>query len=92
MQRMLYSSTYISVFVIVALSTVYNSTVHCKCLQGIKGCLQVFPAISMEKDCKNHKETLYSSKGKIVYVVRKPCNIYRLRGNPMIIIGFPRNL
>jgi hypothetical protein len=45
---------------------------HCKCFQGIKGCLQVFPAISLEKGCKNHKETLYSSKGKIVYVVGKP--------------------
>ena len=25
-------------------------------------------------------------------VVGKPCNIYRLRGNPIIIMGFPRNL
>ena len=65
---------------------------HCKCLQGITGCLQVFPALSIEKGCKNHKETLYSSKGKIAYVLGKPCNIYRLRGNPMIIIGFPHNL
>ena len=31
-------------------------------------------------------------KGNIVYVVGKPYNIYRLRGNPMIIIGFPRKL
>ena len=30
----------------------------------------------------NHRETLYSSKGKIVYVVGKPCNIYKLRGKP----------
>ena len=45
-------------------------------------------AISMEKGCKNHRETLYSSKGKIAYIVEKPCNIYRLQGNPMIIIGF----
>ena len=29
------------------------------------------------KGCKNHRETLYSSKWKIVYVVGKPCNIYR---------------
>ena len=42
----------------------------------------------MEKVCKNHKETLYSSKEKIVYVVGKPCNIYRLRGNPIVIIVF----
>jgi hypothetical protein len=62
---------------------------HCKCLQGITGCLQVFPAISMKQGCKNHRETLYSSEGKIVYVVWKPCNIYRLRGNPIIIMGFP---
>ena len=33
----------------------------------------------MEKGSKNHRETLYSSKGKIVYVVGKPCNIYRLQ-------------
>ena len=60
---------------------------HCKCLRGIMGCLQVFPPISMKKGCKNHRETLYSSKGKIVYEVGKPCNIYRLWGNPIVIIG-----
>jgi len=43
---------------------------------------QVFPAISMEEGCKNHRETLYSSNGKVVYVVRKPCNVYRLQGKP----------
>ena len=37
-----------------------------------------------KKGCKNHKETLYSSEGKIMYVVGKPCNIYRLRGNPIL--------
>ena len=47
-----------------------------------------FCRISMEKGCKNHRETLYSSKGKIVSVVGKPCNIYRFRGNPIVIIGF----
>ena len=36
----------------------------------------------MEKGCKNHRETLNSLKGKILYVVRKPCNIYRLQGKP----------
>ena len=30
----------------------------------------------LQKGCKNHRETLYSSKGKIVYVVGIPCNIY----------------
>ena len=30
---------------------------HCKCLQGITGCLQVFPAISMEKGCKQRDRT-----------------------------------
>ena len=49
---------------------------HCKCLQGITGCPRVFPVTSMEKGCKNHRETLHSSKGKIVYVVGNPCNIY----------------
>ena len=38
----------------------------------------------MEEGCKNHRETLYSSKGKIV---GKPCNIYRLRGNPIVFLG-----
>jgi len=36
----------------------------------------------MQEGYKNCRETLYSSKGKVVYVVRKPCNIYRLQGNP----------
>ena len=40
----------------------------------------------MEKGCKNHRETLYSSKGKIVYVVGKPCNINRLRGNSIVTL------
>ena len=56
---------------------------HCKCLPGITGVPQVFPVISMEKGCKNH-----TSKGKILYVVGKPCNICRLRGNPIVIISF----
>ena len=37
---------------------------------------------SMGKGCQNHRVTLCSSKGKIVYVVGKPCNIYRLQGKP----------
>ena len=43
---------------------------HCKCLQGITGTLQGKSAIPMEKGCKNHRETLYSSKGKIAYTAR----------------------
>ena len=50
------------------LDSILTHSVHCKFLQGITGCLQVFP------------------------VVEKPCNIYRLRGNPMIIMGFTLNL
>ena len=42
--------------------------------QMFTGYPQVFPAITMEEGCKNHKETLYSSKGKIVYLVGKPYN------------------
>ena len=42
----------------------------------------------MEKGCKNHRETLV----KILYAVGNPCNIYRLRGNPIVIIGFYRNI
>ena len=41
----------------------------------------------METGCKNHRETLYSSKGKVAYVMGKPCNIYRLRGNPIVVLG-----
>ena len=29
---------------------------------------------------------MYSTKDKIVYVVGKPCHIYRLRGNPIVVI------
>ena len=39
----------------------------------LQGCYRIF---------LHHRETLYSSKGKIVYVVGKPCNIYRLGGKP----------
>ena len=41
-----------------------------------------FTTKSMKKGCKNHRETLYPSKGKIVYVVGKSSNIYKLRGKP----------
>ena len=61
--------------------------IHCKSLQGFTECPYGFPAISMETGCKNHRETLYSSKGKVAYVVGKPCNIYRLRGNPIVVLG-----
>ena len=81
---------------------IFGCSLHCKCLQGFTGFPQVFSAISMEKGCKNHRETLYSSKGKVAYVVRKPCNIYRLRGKPydyyrispqsVNITGFPHNI
>ena len=39
---------------------------------------RVFPAIFMEKGNKNHRDILYFSKGKILYVAGNPCNIYRL--------------
>ena len=53
--------------------------VHCKCLQGFTG---FFSAILREKGFKNHRETPY-----FVHVVEKPCNIYRLEGNHVVIIG-----
>ena len=56
---------------------------HRKCLQGIYG----VPSISMEKGGKNHRETLYSSKAKIACVVGKPGDIYKLQGNPIVMIG-----
>ena len=46
------------------------------------GSLQGKPALS-----KNHKETL-----RMLWINPQPCYIYRLQGNPMMIIGFPRNL
>ena len=64
----------------VILKVIYHK--YWKCHQFWKSVS--FPAISMEKSCKNYIETLYSSKGKIVYVVGKLCNIYRLRGNPIV--------
>ena len=52
---------------------------------GVYGVSVGFPCNIYGKGLyKNHRETLYSSKGKIVYVVGKPCNIYRLRGNPSL--------
>ena len=36
----------------------------------------------MEKGCKNYRETLDSSKGKIVYAAGKACDIYKLGGKP----------
>ena len=64
------------------------------------GC--VFPAISMEKGCKNHKETLYFSKRKIVYLGGnpviftdcggKPYDNYRIYLQSRNKIGFPNNL
>ena len=36
----------------------HKNSPHCKCLQGITGTLQGKSAISMEKGCKNQKETL----------------------------------
>ena len=51
-----------------------------------------FPAISMEKCCTNHRETLYSSS-LYTYVVGKPYNnIYRLQEKSYDRIGFHRNL
>ena len=51
-----------------------------QCLYAVN--VRVFFAISKEKGSKNHRETLYPSKGKIVYVVGKACNTYRLQANP----------
>ena len=45
---------------------------------GVYGVSVGFLAISMEKGCKKHRETLYSSEGKIVYVVGKPFEDYRV--------------
>ena len=46
----------------------------------------------MEKGCKNHRETLYSSKGKIVYIVGKPHDNYRISPQYVNITGFPHNI
>ena len=64
---------------------VENNYGHKSTLQmftGIYGVPIGFSVISIEKGCKKHRETLYSSQEKIVYVAGKPCSIYRLRGNP----------
>ena len=49
-------------------SQVIIISIHCKCLRGITGSLQVFPFVG------------------------KAGNIYRLQGNPITIMEFPRNL
>ena len=46
----------------------------------------------MEEGFKNHRETLYSSKGKIVYIVENPVMFTDCGENPMITTGFARNL
>ena len=49
------------------MSTTYTANVY-RDLWGSIG----FSKISIEKGSKNHKETPYSSKGNIVYVVGNP--------------------
>ena len=44
------------------------------------------------KTCNIYGKGLYESQRNHMYVVDKPCDIYRLQGNPMIVVGFPRNL
>ena len=62
-------------------------------LQMFTGYPQVFPAISMEEGCKNHREIMYSLKGKIVFSVGgKPVIFTDCGENPMKTKGFPRNL
>ena len=61
-----------------------------------------FVCFSESLNFKNQRETLYSSKGKIVIVVGKPYNIYRLMGKPydnyrialqsVNITGFPSKI
>ena len=84
------------IFVIGAWSFVFNCSIEIAIFYNANdygACQQVFPAISREKGCNNHRENLYSSKGKIVYVEGKPCNIYRLQAKIlMITIGFLCNL
>ena len=43
---------------------------HCKCSQGVYGVPIGFLCNIYEKGCKNHRETLYSSKRKIMYVAQ----------------------
>ena len=58
------------------------NSIHCTANvhRGFTGFPSFFPAISMKEGCKNHRETLYSSKGKIVYVVGKPYYYLQIAG------------
>ena len=66
-----------------SMSSYFN--VYCYTAQDITGYLQVFPGTIFRKG-------LLESHSNPMYVVGKPCHIYRLRGNLVIIIGFPRTL
>ena len=48
--------------------------------------------LSDNKVCTLQMFTGYTGSLQGFPVVEKPCNIYRLRGNPIIIMGFPSNL
>ena len=55
---------------------------------GVSIGFPVFPAISMEKGCKNHRETLYSSKGgRVCMLWGNPVIFTDCRENTMITIG-----
>ena len=66
--------------------------------RDLQGSCRFFSA----KGSKNHRETLYSSKGKIVYVIGNPCNIQRFKASPSYhrffplqsanVAGFPYNI
>ena len=62
-------------------TTVLHCQRPCLFIFTNKHTLQMFTGVygvSVGFPCNIYMETLYSSKGEIVYVVRKPCNIYTI--------------
>ena len=59
-----------------------TNALHCKCLQGFFG-VSVGVPCSMKQGCKNHKETLYSSKEILCMLWENPVIFTDCRENPI---------
>ena len=66
-----------------------KGTGHYGCLQ-----VQVFPALSMEKGCKNHRETLcmFWINHVTLQIAGKTHDNYRISPQSVNITGFPHNI
>ena len=60
--------------------------------RDLRGSHRFFSVISMEKGWRDSQRNLYFSKGKIVYVVGKPYDNYRISPQSVNITRFPHNI